>query len=287
MLKPKFWKCRYGLIDHLGKMKGAMLDVYVLLQLEAVYSKNGNIKMEIGDICNRLDKSKPTILDAIQRLKKIDFIEYLPSKNQYGLNIFKIRKFQLDGKETLPAKLANSSIDLQRQIKNGSKKSLSPKEMTVKKVGQQESDGKGAGKETLLPPLPAKTRIKSLKPIPDKDFKGKVGKKDNKERKKQRKKESIRSKEKKRKIAPAQKIFFNFATKKWDGITAEDEKGWVETYPACNIEIELRRMREWLLANPEKKKKNYRRFIVNWLARSQDNGGTKNLRREEKIQWEK
>ena len=34
-------------------------------------------------------------------------------------------------------------------------------------------------------------------------------------------------------------------------------------------------MREWLLANPSKKKKNYRRFITNWLTRTQDKGGSK------------
>jgi len=36
-------------------------------------------------------------------------------------------------------------------------------------------------------------------------------------------------------------------------------------------------MKAWLLSNPEKKKKNYRRFITNWLSRSQEKGGTKNI----------
>jgi len=34
-------------------------------------------------------------------------------------------------------------------------------------------------------------------------------------------------------------------------------------------------MKEWLLSNPKKRKKNYRRFITNWLTRSQEKGGTK------------
>jgi len=46
-------------------------------------------------------------------------------------------------------------------------------------------------------------------------------------------------------------------------------------YSACHLKSELIKMREWLLANPDKKKKNYRRFIINWLIRTQDRGGTK------------
>jgi len=75
------------------------------------------------------------------------------------------------------------------------------------------------------------------------------------------------------------KIDFNFTTKLWNNIADEDISMWGETYPACDIDIELRRMREWLLANPEKRKHRYRRFITNWLTRSQDKGGTKCQRR--------
>ena len=34
-------------------------------------------------------------------------------------------------------------------------------------------------------------------------------------------------------------------------------------------------MKEWLLSNPSKRKGNYRRFITNWLSRSQERGGSK------------
>jgi len=84
-------------------------------------------------------------------------------------------------------------------------------------------------------------------------------------------------KKEKNTTAATQKIFFSLKEKKWGEITAGDIKAWAETYPACNIEIELCRMREWLLANPNKVKKNYRRFIVNWLSRTQDKGGTKGV----------
>lgn len=61
---------------------------------------------------------------------------------------------------------------------------------------------------------------------------------------------------------------------KWDGISNEDLTAWGEAYPACDIQRELLAMIEWIKANPKKgMKKNYRQFIVGWLARSQKHGG--------------
>ncbi len=70
-------------------------------------------------------------------------------------------------------------------------------------------------------------------------------------------------------------ILFNTDNNIWEGITDKDMKGWGEAYPACDINGEFAKMREWILANPKKgKKANYRRFIVNWLSRAQDQGGS-------------
>jgi len=86
-------------------------------------------------------------------------------------------------------------------------------------------------------------------------------------------------------------VCFNFDKRKFLNITIEDKAGWLDAYPACDIDQELRKMREWLLANPEKSKKNYRRFIVNWLVKAQDKGGTKSSyqdQRKKKLdEWEK
>jgi uncharacterized protein YdaU (DUF1376 family) len=61
----------------------------------------------------------------------------------------------------------------------------------------------------------------------------------------------------------------------WEGITDEDRKAWAEAYPATVLETELLRASEWLKSNPTKaKKSNWRRFVVSWLTRSQDRGGT-------------
>ena len=73
-------------------------------------------------------------------------------------------------------------------------------------------------------------------------------------------------------------INFNFDTEKWEGIKTKDIEGWNEAYPADNVELELKAMKEWLLSNPTKKKSNYRKFITNWLKRQQDRGGSKGLR---------
>jgi len=70
-------------------------------------------------------------------------------------------------------------------------------------------------------------------------------------------------------------ISFNKNLKVWEGITEKDRARWGEAYPACDIDIELAKMKEWILSNPAKgKKSNYRRFITNWLSRVQDRGGS-------------
>lgn len=61
----------------------------------------------------------------------------------------------------------------------------------------------------------------------------------------------------------------------WENITEQNKKDWSEAFPACDVELELKQMREWLISHPEKRKKKYRRFITGWLSRSQERGGTK------------
>jgi len=82
--------------------------------------------------------------------------------------------------------------------------------------------------------------------------------------------------------SPTPKIEFDFSEKKFLNISIEDKAGWRDAFPAVDIEQELRRMREWLLANPTKKKSNYRKFITNWLSRQQDKGGTKSSYEEKR-----
>jgi hypothetical protein len=71
------------------------------------------------------------------------------------------------------------------------------------------------------------------------------------------------------------KIQLQVSTRAWVGITAEDMAEWAESFPAVDIELELKEARSWCFANGAKgRKSNYRRFLVSWFKRSQDRGGT-------------
>jgi len=52
---------------------------------------------------------------------------------------------------------------------------------------------------------------------------------------------------------------------------------WSDSFPAVDVNAELKRMRAWLNANPTKKKtlRGIQRFIVTWLSKTQDMGGTR------------
>jgi hypothetical protein len=61
----------------------------------------------------------------------------------------------------------------------------------------------------------------------------------------------------------------------WKGITDADRQEWRLAYPACDLTAELAKAASWLKANPTRAhKSNWRRFLVSWLTRSQDRGGT-------------
>lgn len=61
----------------------------------------------------------------------------------------------------------------------------------------------------------------------------------------------------------------------WQGITDADRQEWATAFPACVLATELAKATAWLRANPQKaRKSNWRRFLVSWLTRSQDKGGT-------------
>jgi hypothetical protein len=77
---------------------------------------------------------------------------------------------------------------------------------------------------------------------------------------------------------PQPKIGFNFETRKWENISEVDLEGWRRTFPAVDIENFLLRLKEWLLSNPHRRKKNYRKFITNNLSREQDRGGSRSKR---------
>lgn len=72
-----------------------------------------------------------------------------------------------------------------------------------------------------------------------------------------------------------EKIVFDFSLGEFLNIQEKDIKIWNEAYPKCRFDIELKKMAAWLMADPKRKKIQYKKFINGWLSRSQDSGGTK------------
>jgi hypothetical protein len=61
----------------------------------------------------------------------------------------------------------------------------------------------------------------------------------------------------------------------WQGISEEQRGRWATAYPAADLPVELARAHDWLVANPAKAvRSRWSRFLVGWLTRCQDRGGT-------------
>lgn len=65
-------------------------------------------------------------------------------------------------------------------------------------------------------------------------------------------------------------ILFNFEAGRFEGVTEADELRWQDAYPAVAVPDEISKAAAWMRANPANRKKNWERFIVNWLSRSQE-----------------
>jgi hypothetical protein len=61
----------------------------------------------------------------------------------------------------------------------------------------------------------------------------------------------------------------------WAGITDADRQEWLQAFPGALLDQELAKATSWLKANPQRAgRRNWRRFLVGWLQRCQDKGGT-------------
>jgi len=61
----------------------------------------------------------------------------------------------------------------------------------------------------------------------------------------------------------------------WGGITDADRAEWAAAFPGAVLAQELAKATAWLKANPQRAgRRNWRRFLVGWLQRCQDKGGT-------------
>jgi hypothetical protein len=61
----------------------------------------------------------------------------------------------------------------------------------------------------------------------------------------------------------------------WAGITDADRQEWATAFPGAVLDQELAKATAWLKANPTRAgRRNWRAFLVRWLSRCQDKGGT-------------
>uniref|UniRef100_A0A6H1ZX63 Uncharacterized protein n=1 Tax=viral metagenome TaxID=1070528 RepID=A0A6H1ZX63_9ZZZZ len=70
----------------------------------------------------------------------------------------------------------------------------------------------------------------------------------------------------------SEKIAFDFDSMEWQNITIDQVKFFENCYPDVDVvAILTKRMPAWLMSNPQKaRKKNWLRFINNWLSREQE-----------------
>lgn len=75
---------------------------------------------------------------------------------------------------------------------------------------------------------------------------------------------------------PPPVLSFILVDKSEYGVEQDQVDRWAEQFPAVDVPQQLRAMQAWLEANPTKRKtrRGITRFIVNWLSKEQDRGGS-------------
>ena len=73
-------------------------------------------------------------------------------------------------------------------------------------------------------------------------------------------------------------IKFDFENKKWIGIDRLQVEFWESCFPDVDVVGALtKRMPAWIDGNPDRAKKKWKRFIVNWLSKEQERHGKKTI----------
>ncbi len=74
---------------------------------------------------------------------------------------------------------------------------------------------------------------------------------------------------------PTRRITFDPESMAFNGILDSDRALFAETFPAVDVAQSIVAARGWLISNPTKCKKNVYRFLMTWMARSQERGGAR------------
>jgi hypothetical protein len=75
-------------------------------------------------------------------------------------------------------------------------------------------------------------------------------------------------------------ISFNPSYPRFEGITEAQAETWAIAYPSISIQQELAKAASWAKENPSKSKKNWGRFLISWLGRSEERTYTAKAYRE-------
>lgn len=74
------------------------------------------------------------------------------------------------------------------------------------------------------------------------------------------------------------KIAFNFELDVFEGITGEYKKLWLEANPGINISAEIASAVVWIRANPQRRKRNWEKFLGNWMKTAGDKAQNRAIR---------
>jgi hypothetical protein len=79
---------------------------------------------------------------------------------------------------------------------------------------------------------------------------------------------SIQERKKKKKRASLPSIEFDYEFNQFANIQDSDKSDWASLYPGVNIDLELGKMRQWLMDPKNPERDGNRTFITNWLSRA-------------------
>jgi len=103
-----------------------------------------------------------------------------------------------------------------------------------------------------------------------------------KERKvfKENKKERSSSDTQKRSKPPLD-FFYSHQTFSFEGITEQDLNDWKTIYPCIDVNVEIKKITQWLRGNPNKSHKTlWRKFVTTWLQKNNEEASNKQAYRD-------
>jgi len=223
--------------------------LFAIIRLTYGWNKKEG-KISISRLQKLTGKSRRMIIYALKNLESKNMVTIKRSRScspQKGgsMNDINVISFQKNYEKWVVQEMTDSYAKSLKQRRLYYKKK---KSMVV-----QEYDGSARNCSMVVQETVKDEQV--LAPIKDTLLK------DNKEKEKEKKKTVANKTEK----IDFDKTFFKFVN-----LSENKIKTYQEKFPLINIELEIKKMESYLMDNPQKKYKNYGRFITAWLIRAQD-----------------